>query len=319
VISSYKAITRTDVTNDIGEAIRTLLQQAKLPPTSVASLMIGTTHFTNAVVERDVSRLDPVAVIRLAAESYLRYTPPFINFPPALKKIADGHTAFISCGVEIDGAEIGPIKEDEVLEQARIIEKGLRKVTVVGIYSPFGEMYRQEDHVGALLRKSFGNDVDIVCSKDLFGIGSFARENANILNASILRFAKRTINGFKRAMKHLDLSCPLYLTSNWGQVLSSKEAISYPIYIFSSSATNSIRVASFLSSEIQSKESRYVIDIGGMTTDIGCFLHSGFPRLASSSTEIGVGESILQFLELKALGLAEDHDSMKAQPHGTQN
>ncbi|CZR51783.1 related to N-methylhydantoinase A/acetone carboxylase, beta subunit [Phialocephala subalpina] len=304
VISSYKAITGTDMTTGIAEAIRTLPQQANLPPTSVASLMIGTTHFINAVVERDASRLDSVAVIRLAAGSYLRYTPPFIDFPPALKRIIDGHTAFISGGVEIDGAEIGPIKEAEVYEQAKIIkEKGLRKIAVVGIYSPFDEKYRQEEHVRDLLWKELDKDVDIVCSKDISGIGILARENATILNASILRFAKRTIAGFKRAMKRLNLSCPLYLTSNSGQFLSSKEAMSYPIQIFSSGATNSIRGASFLSSESQLKESRYVIDIGGTTTDIGCLLPSRFPRLASSSTELGGVRVNFAMPQVESIGL----------------
>ena len=43
VISSFKATTGTDVTTGIEEAIRTLLKQANASPSSVASLMIGTT------------------------------------------------------------------------------------------------------------------------------------------------------------------------------------------------------------------------------------------------------------------------------------
>tara|TARA_R110002060_G_scaffold44073_2_gene55524 strand:+ start:688 stop:879 length:192 start_codon:yes stop_codon:yes gene_type:complete len=43
-------------------------------------------HFINAVVERDASRLEPVAVLRLAAGEYMKNTPPFIDFPPALTK-----------------------------------------------------------------------------------------------------------------------------------------------------------------------------------------------------------------------------------------
>lgn len=40
----------------------------------------------NAVVERDASRLDPVAIIRLAAGGYMKHTPPFVDFPPALAR-----------------------------------------------------------------------------------------------------------------------------------------------------------------------------------------------------------------------------------------
>lgn len=79
--------------------------------------------------------------------------------------------------MEIDGTEIGPVKDEEVLKQAEIIkEKGLRKVAVVGIYSPFDDNYRQEDHVRDLLKKILPDDVDIVCSKDgkLLFVGCFA-------------------------------------------------------------------------------------------------------------------------------------------------
>lgn len=135
------------------------------------------------------------------------------------------------------------------------------------------------------------------------GIGYLARENATILNASILRFARRTINGFRQAMKRLNLRCPLYLTSNSGQLLSSREAMSYPIQIFSSGATNSIRGASFLSAQGRVTESRYVVDIGGTTTDIGCLLPSGFLRLASTSTEIGGVKVNFTMPQVESLGL----------------
>lgn len=104
-------------------------------------------------------------------------------------------------------------------------------------------------------------------------------------------------------MKRLDLRCPLYLTSNSGQLLSSKEAMSYPIQIFSSGPTNSIKGASFLSTERQSKENRYVVDIGGTTTDIGCLLPNGFPRLASASTEIGGVRVNFAMPQVESIGL----------------
>jgi N-methylhydantoinase A/oxoprolinase/acetone carboxylase beta subunit len=85
VIASYKATTGADVTTGIEEAIHVLLKDARVQPSQVASLMIGTTHLINAVVERDASRLSKVAVLRLTSHGYLQYTPPFIDFPTDLK------------------------------------------------------------------------------------------------------------------------------------------------------------------------------------------------------------------------------------------
>lgn len=94
----------------------------------------------------------------------------------------DGHQAKISGGVQIDGTEIGPIKETEVMEQARIItEKGIHSVAIVGIYSPLDELYHQEQQVCDILRKSLTKNVDIVCSREstLSTLSSLTLENTN--------------------------------------------------------------------------------------------------------------------------------------------
>lgn len=51
-------------------------------------------------------------------------------------------------------------------------------------------------------------------SRDVGQMGFLERENAAILNASILKFARRTIRGFKKAMVSIGLgSCPLFLNA----------------------------------------------------------------------------------------------------------
>ncbi|CAK7270485.1 hypothetical protein SEPCBS119000_004115 [Sporothrix epigloea] len=304
VVSSYKATTGANVTTGIEEAIRVLLKDANIRPAQVASLMIGTTHLINAVVERDASRLSKVAVLRLTSQGYLQYTPPFIDFPTDLKTIMNGYQGTLSGGVQIDGTLIAPVNEEEVLREAKAIqERGLRSVAVLGLYSPMDKQFAQEEHVRRVLQKALGDDVDIVCSKEIAGVGILARENATILNASIMRFAKRTICGFKRAMRSLQLACPLYLTSSSGQLLSADEATRFPIQIFSSGPTNSIRGAAFLSSKRDSNESRFVVDIGGTTSDVGVLLPNGFPRLAGSVAEIGGVKVNFALPQVESIGL----------------
>ncbi|CAK7197644.1 hypothetical protein SEUCBS139899_000292 [Sporothrix eucalyptigena] len=304
VVSSYKATTGADVTTGIEEAIRVLLKDANVQPSQVASLMIGTTHLINAVVERDASRLSKVAVLRLTSQGYLQYTPPFIDFPTDLKNIMNGYQGTLSGGVQIDGTLIAPVNEEEVLAEAEAIKaRGLRSVAILGVYSPMDKKFAQEEHVRRVLQKALGDEVDIVCSKEIAGVGVLARENATILNASIMRFAKRTIRGFKRAMRGLQLTCPLYLTSSSGQLLSADEAARFPIQIFSSGPTNSIRGAAFLSSNRDSSESRFVVDIGGTTSDVGVLLPNGFPRLAGSVAEVGGVKVNFALPQVESIGL----------------
>ena len=104
-------------------------------------------------------------------------------------------------------------------------------------------------------------------------LGFLERENATIMNASILRFARRTINGFAAAMKSLGLSCPLFLTQNDGTIIDAESAKAFPIKTFSSGPTNSMTGAAYLSGLDQEKGRLdtapvIVADIGGTTTDV---------------------------------------------------
>ena len=50
-------------------------------------------------------------------------------------------------------------------------------------------------------------------------LGMLERENAAILNESLKSFAVKTITAFHKALKDLELDCPLYLTQNDGTLI----------------------------------------------------------------------------------------------------
>lgn len=97
----------------------------------------------------------------------------------------------------------------------------------------------QEEQVKLILQQQIP-DLDVVCSRDIGRVGFVERENAAILNGCILKFARKTINGFQRAIADLGLSCPLYLTQNDGTIMEAAAAALAPIRTFSSGATVSL-------------------------------------------------------------------------------
>lgn len=112
------------------------------------------------------------------------------------------------------------------------------------------------------------------CSKTVASMGLLPRENATILNASLLPFAKRTVDGFKDAIKALGLRCPIFVTGNDGTLLRLQQVAKLPIRTFSSGPTNSMRGASFLANLAHpnmKKETALVMDIGGTTVSY-CWL-----------------------------------------------
>ncbi|TPX20210.1 hypothetical protein DIZ76_016098 [Coccidioides immitis] len=308
VVAWHKTPTTSpNVTDGIEAAVRSVLDQSKAPRDQVACLTIGTTHFINAIVEHDARRLSKVAIIRLS-RTFTREVPPFSDFPPVLKSIMNGYYCYVDGGLHIDGSQEAPINEDQIVRECAIIkEKGLDAVVISGVFSPIDDHFYQEDHVRRIVRRELP-DVDIVCSSEVSQIGYLERENASILNASILKFARRTIRGFKNAMKRLDLNCTLYLTQNDGTLIDAPSAARLPIRTFSSGPTNSMRGAAYLGLSGQSdgteeKTATIVVDIGGTTSDVGVLLPSGFPRQASAYVTVAGVQINFGMPHLESIGL----------------
>ncbi|KAH9941324.1 hydantoinase/oxoprolinase [Epithele typhae] len=318
VLAHYKAPTTTDVSKGIEEAVREVLRLASVSPTEVASVSIGTTAFINAVLEADARRLAKVAVIRLSSV-FTKQCPPFIDFPRPLRILTEGHVGYVDGGFEIDGREIRPINEAQIVEQCAIVkEKGLKNVStfnivvLTGIFSSLDNDGKQEIAAKAIIERELGPSVNVVASREVGQVGLLERENASILNASILTFAQRTIRGFQNAMRTLELTCPLFLTQNDGTLTTAASAARLPIRTFASGPTNSMRGAAFLaglddrtrgSSEVEKGKSTIVVDVGGTTSDVGVLLPSGFPRQAASYIEVGGVRTNFAMADVQSIAL----------------
>lgn len=286
IVSYHKTATTAHVTDGIETALKFVLEESKIDRKSITSVIIGTTHFINAVIERDTSRLDAVAVLRLASD-YTKNVPPFSDFPASLARVVNGYHAFCCGGCNIDGSEISPINVEEIKREAiKIKSLGIRSIVVAGIYSPVDEVFKQEEYARSVILSVYA-EAQVVCSRDVANVGLLERENASILNASILRYARLTIRDFKVVMRRLRISCDLYLTQNDGTLVGAASASLTPIRTFSSGAANSMRGASYLASDITTAgRSTIIVDIGGTTTDVGMILPSGFPRQTPAYSKI---------------------------------
>lgn len=299
----HKSPTTADPSHGIAGVITTMFEAASVDPSSVASVTIGTTHFVNAVITRDTTRLSPVAVIRLSGP-FSKHAPPGVDWPASLRKIILAHYALVKGGLEIDGSLISDIKEQEIVEQCKIIkEKGIQSIVINGIFSPIDTIERQEERASKIVRRELGDDVDIVLSKTVANLGFLERENAAILNASILSFARKTISSFQSPIKKLGLECPIFITQNDGTVLSGEAASRLPIRTFSSGPTNSMRGAAFLVGKQEAGQAMMVVDVGGTTTDVGLLLANGFPRQQAAYSELSGVRMNFSYPDVKSVGL----------------
>ncbi|EXF76115.1 hypothetical protein CFIO01_07980 [Colletotrichum fioriniae PJ7] len=306
ILATQKTPTTPNPSTGITTAISHMFSTSNIPPSRIASVTIGTTHFINAVIEQDATRLAPVAVLRLCGP-FSATIPAGVDWPPALRRIICAHRGLVDGGLEIDGDLIAELDEDAVRREVRVIcDKGIRSIVVVGIFSPLDVMYRQEERAAEIISDVYPG-ADVVMSKDVANIGFLERENAAILNASILPFARRTIRSFQDAVTQLGLKCPVFVTQNDGTILPAAAAARLPIRTFSSGPTNSMRGAAFLTRNLKGEKGEVgpmiVVDIGGTTTDVGLLLANGFPRQAAAYSEIAGVRTNFSYPDVKSIGL----------------
>ncbi|EFQ33714.1 hydantoinase/oxoprolinase [Colletotrichum graminicola M1.001] len=256
-----------------------------MAPSQVSSVKIGTTQFVNAVLEQNKSKLDKVAVIRLCGP-YSRRSPPFVGFPVGLCDLMEGHYGYVDGGYQVDGRVVRTLRHEQLKEQAAIIKsQSIKSLVVVGVYSPSNP--EQELEAASVLVSELGAGYDVSCSHKVGRLGFLERENASILNASLRRFARHVIAGFKIAAQKLG-KCSLHITLNDGTLSKASEAAEHPVRCFSSGPTNSARGAALLAGSLSHTDDRetLVIDIGGTTTDICGLLKTGFPRQSPAFVNI---------------------------------
>lgn len=211
-------------------------------------------------------------------------------------------------GLEIDGREITPLNHEQIKSTIKSIqEASINRLAVTGVFSPMDHRGIHEETCKKLMLE-LDPSLSIVCSHSIGGIRLLERENATILNASILTLARRTVRAFCRAMAQLHLHCPLYLTQNDGTLTDAATAAELPIKTFASGPTNSMTGAAFLAGLDDGAQSRpdtqvLVVDIGGTTTDVCALLPSGFPRQASNFVEVGGVRTAFSMPEVLSIGL----------------
>lgn len=276
VAASHKASTSPDVMTGIKEAMSAVL--AGKDRSAVKAVMLGTTHFANALVER--KELNRTAVVRLGAP-YGGAVPPFCDFPEELAEVLQGPVFLVAGGYEFDGQPIAELDEEAIRQAGlRLKAEGIATAVVSGPFSVVNDdMERRAAELLALAHPA----LRVTMSSEIGTVGLLERENAAILNACMLPLADRIAGAFKEALNSVGLDCPYYLTQNDGTLMTSDYAKRFPVLTISSGPTNSMRGAAYLSG----LKDAIVIDIGGTTSDIGVLVN-GFPRTASTALIAGV-------------------------------
>jgi N-methylhydantoinase A/oxoprolinase/acetone carboxylase beta subunit len=293
VLSGVKAATTENVTSGVLEAMESAIDRAGIDRAGITHVMIGTTHFTNAVVER--KHINEVAAIRLGLPA-TACLPPMVDWPADLRAAVGDNAYLVRGGYEFDGREIAPLDLEEIGRIAADIKtKGIRFAALTSVFSPINRRMETaaRDRLQALCP-----DVRVVLSSDIGRIGLLERESAAIMNASLLDLSGRTVQAFSDALRSAGIACDFFITQNDGTLMAAETVKDFPVLTFASGPTNSMRGAAFLTGE----RDAIVVDIGGTTTDIGALQH-GFPRQAATVVDIGGVRTNFRMPDVFSIGL----------------
>ncbi|GAB3149755.1 hydantoinase/oxoprolinase N-terminal domain-containing protein [Amycolatopsis sp. NPDC004378] len=293
VLASVKTSTTADVTSGIVAAIDGLQRQRAFDPAGVRAVMIGTTHFINALVE--AHRLAPTAAVRLSLPAGASL-PPMVDWPQRLVDAVSGRSYLVHGGHEFDGRHIAELDESELRKAADDMgTAGVRSVAITSVFSPVNAEFeaRAAEIIAAQLP-----DVAISLSHEIGRIGLLERENATVINAALRELAAHIVDGLAASVTGAGITAPLYLSQNDGTLMDVDFARRYPVATFASGPTNSMRGAAVLSG----LDTCAVVDVGGTTSDVGV-LRQGFPREATTDVSVAGIRTNFRMPDVLSIGL----------------
>jgi len=293
IIASTKEATSGDIASGVINAITTVISQAGVSASDLEAVMIGTTQFTNAFVERRC--LDEIAVVRICLPAS-QALQPLEDWPEDLKEKVGLHTYLTAGGYEYDGREIAPLDEGDIaLIAADLKRKGIKAVAISSVFAPICS--DMEERAAMIIRKEIP-EVSITLSSHIGTLGLLERENAAAMNACLLTHANKVVGSFRDALRELNITAPFFMTQNDGTLMNADTVLNFPILTFSSGPTNSMRGAAWLSGV----DDALVVDIGGTTCDVGALV-KGFPRESAISVDIGGVRTNFRMPDIISVGL----------------
>src|SRR5689334_1988507 len=276
VLAKAKVPGTADITSGIVAAIDAVLSTPGVEPRRISHVMLGTTHATNAVLER--RNLRRVAVLRIGGPATYSIRPMF-GWPPDLVDAVSVGAAIVDGGIEFDGQDLSPLDTDAIARFLGEVGGAADAVAITSVFAPVSA--RHELMAADVVKRELG-DVHVSLSHEIGSIGLLERENATILNGDLAGVARDVARAMRDALTAHGLAPVTFFAQNDGTLMSLDQALRYPVLTIGSGPANSVRGAAFLTGNSDS----LVIDVGGTSTDVGVLVN-GFPRESSQGVEIG--------------------------------
>jgi N-methylhydantoinase A/oxoprolinase/acetone carboxylase beta subunit len=292
VLAKAKVPCTPDITGGVTAAIESVLKAPGIEPNRITHVMLGTTHATNAVLER--RGLRRVAVIRIGGPATHSIRPMF-EWPRDLARAVSVGSTIVDGGIEFDGRDLSEFDADAVARFLGRVGGDADGIAITSVFAPVSP--RHELLAADVVKRELG-EVHVSLSHEVGTVGLLERENATILNAALVSVARGVADALAAALAAHGLRPATFFAQNDGTLMALDHALRYPVLTIGSGPANSIRGAAFLTGHNDS----IVVDVGGTSADVGV-LANGFPRESSRGVEIGGIRTNFRMPDLVTLAL----------------
>lgn len=141
VISETKSSTTEDVETGIYTAMHEVITKANVSPEHIRYAMLGTTHCTNAIVER--KGLNNIAAVRIGAPATLA-VKPLVGVPEDLRAALGKHVYLVRGGHEFDGREIVDLDEAHLYKIANEVKGEVDSIAITSVFLLYLPTMRRE-------------------------------------------------------------------------------------------------------------------------------------------------------------------------------
>jgi len=215
VLASEKRSTTADVSSGVISVVDAVLKKAGVAPQDLAQVMIVTTQFINAFVQR--RQLTRVAAVRVSLPK-TDGIPPFIGWPADLIDAVGEQSYLVGGGSFYDGKEYAPLDLQGLADAARDLRA--RNIKSIAVISNFAPVRPDIERRAAEVLLQTLPDADITLSSDVGGLGLIDRENAALINASLRQLSRSVVKALTDAFEKLGIHAPIYLSQNDGTLIS---------------------------------------------------------------------------------------------------
>ena len=261
------------------EAVRSVLDQASVAPSTVGTVIHGTTLATNAIIERKGARTALLTTdgfrdtVEIRHESRFDQYDLHIELPPPLvpRRLRLG----IRERMDAAGRVLVPLAEEDVEDAIATLRAAEVESVAIGFLHSFTNP-AHEQRTAEILRTALP-EVPVTLSSEVSPeMREYERLSTASANAYVQPLVARYLGNLARDLSAAGISAPLFLMSSGGGITTVETAMRFPVRLVESGPAGGAIFAGRIAAEY-ALDKVLSFDMGGTTAKI-CLIDQGRPQ-----------------------------------------